>query len=70
MKKEEATVLLNELGAHNLVDPNLVLIEHNGPGRYRLQIRGDYDRAKITLFIRKRELSCKIKDNYLTISRL
>ena len=68
MKKEEATVLLNELGANKLVNPNLVLIEHKEQDRYRLQIRGDYDRHAIALFIRKRELSCKINNDYLTIS--
>ena len=68
MKKDEATVLLNELGANNLVNPRLVLIEHNEPDRYRLQIRGDYDRSAIALFVRKRDLSCKMNNNYLTIS--
>jgi len=69
MKKEEATVLLNELGASNLVNPRLVLIEHNEPDRYRLQIRGDYDRSAIALFVRKRALSCKMNNNYLTVSK-
>jgi hypothetical protein len=69
VKKEEATVLLNELGANNLVNPKLVLIEVKEPDRYRLQIRGDYDRHAIALFVRKRELSCKISNSYLTISR-
>jgi hypothetical protein len=68
MKKEEATVLLNELGANNLVNPKLVLIEHNEPGRYRLQIRGDYDPQAIKLFVRKKALSCKMNNNYLTVS--
>jgi len=68
MKKEEATVLLNELGANKLVNPKLVLIEHKEPDRYKLQIRGDYDRHAIALFIRKRKLSCKMNNNYLTIS--
>ena len=67
MKKEEATVLLNELGANNLVNPRLVLIEQKEPDRYRLQVRGDYDRHKIELFIRKRGLSCKMNNNYLII---
>ena len=70
VKKEDAIVLLNELGANNLVNPTLVLIESKEPDRYRLQIRGDFNRHAIALFIRKRELSCKIKNNYLTISRL
>ncbi len=68
MKKEEASVLLNELGANKLVNPQLVLIEHKEPDRYRLQIRGDYDRQAIAQFVRKRALSCKMSDNYLTIS--
>ena len=68
MKKEEATVLLNELVANKLVNPKLVLIEHKKPDRYRLQIRGDYDRHAIELFIRKRDLLCKMNNNYLTIS--
>lgn len=68
MKKEEAAVLLNELGANKLVNPQLVLIEHKEPDRYGLQIRGDYDRRAIAQFVRKRALSCKMSDNYLTIS--
>ena len=68
MKKEEATVLLNELGANKLVNPQLVLIEHKELDRYRLQIRGDYDRQAIAKFIRKRALSCKMSNDYLTIS--
>ena len=68
MKKEEATVLLNELGANKLVNPKLVLTERKEPDRYRLQIRGDYDRQAIAVFIRKRKLSCKINNDYLTIS--
>ena len=68
MKKEEATILLNELGANKLVNPQLVLIEHKEPDRYGLQIRGDYDRHAIAQFIRKRALSCKMNNNYLTIS--
>jgi hypothetical protein len=68
VKKEEATVLLNELGANKLVNPKLVLIEQKETDRYQLQIRGDYDRHAIAQFIRKKDLSCKIKDEYLTIS--
>jgi RIO-like serine/threonine protein kinase len=68
MKQEEATVLLNELGANKLVNPKLVLIENKEPNGYQLQIRGDYDRYAIALFIRKRKLSCKMENNYLTIS--
>ncbi len=70
MKKEEAIVLLNELGANNLVNPQLVLIEHDEPDGYRLQIRGDYDRSAINLFVKKRALSCKMNNNYLTVSKL
>jgi hypothetical protein len=69
VKKEEATNLLNELGANNLVNPKLVLIEVAEPDRYRLQIRGDYDRHAIALFVRKKALSCKMKNGYLTIFR-
>jgi hypothetical protein len=68
VKKEDATVLLNELGANNLVNPKLVLIEHEESDRYRLQIRGDFDRSAIARFVRKRALSCKMNDTYLTIS--
>ena len=67
MKKEEATVLLNELGVNKLVNPKLVLIERKEQDRYRLQIRGDCDRHAIALFVRKRELSCKMNNDYLTI---
>ena len=68
MKKEEAIVLLNELRANKLVNPKLVIIEHKEPDRYQLQIRGEYNRQAIALFIRKRGLSCKMNNNYLTIS--
>ncbi len=67
MKEEEATVLLNELGANKLVNPKLVLIERKESDGYRLQIRGDYDRHAIALFVRKKELTCKMNNNYLTI---
>jgi hypothetical protein len=67
MKKDEATVLLNELGVNKLVNPKLVLIERKEQDRYRLQVRGDYDRHAIALFVRKRELSCKMNNDYLTI---
>ena len=67
MNKEEATVLLNELGANKLVNPKLVLIEQKEQDIYRLQIRGDYDRHAIALFVRKKDLSCKMNNDYLTI---
>jgi len=67
VKKEEATALLNELGANKLVNPKLVLIEQKETDKYQLQIRGDFDRHAIALFIRKRHLSCKLNNNYLTV---
>jgi hypothetical protein len=67
LKKAEATALLNELAANRLVNPQLVLIEQKEPDRYRLQIRGDYDRHAIDMFVRKKQLLCEMKNNYLVI---
>ena len=67
MKKEEAIALLTELGANQLVNPNLVLLEQREPDKYGLQIRGDYNRQSIVTFLRKRHLSFKMNNDYLII---
>ena len=68
MKKEEAIALLTELGANQLVNPNLVLLEQIEPDKYRLQIRGDYNRQLIMVFLKSRHLSFEQRNNdYLII---
>jgi hypothetical protein len=67
MNKEEAIALLTELGANQLVNPNLVLLEQGEPDKYRLQIRGDYNRQLIMVFLKGRDLSFEMSNDYLTI---
>jgi hypothetical protein len=67
MKKEEATTLLKELGDNQLVSVHLVLLEQKEPGKYQLQIRGDYNRQLLATFLRKRHLAWEIRNDYLTI---
>ena len=67
IKKEEAEALLKELSANDLVQPSLVLIEQSSPDKNQLQIRGDFDRHRIELFLRKKKVSCKKSDDYLVV---
>jgi hypothetical protein len=68
MNRKEAIALLRELGANQLVNPNLVLLEQREPDRYRLQIRGDYNRQLIIVFLKKRGLSFEqMNSDYLII---
>ena len=68
MNRKDAIALLRELGANQLVNPNLVLLEIREPDRYRLQIRGDYIRQLIMVFLKKRGLSFEQMNNdYLII---
>jgi hypothetical protein len=67
MKREEAVELLKELNANQLVSPHLVLIEQKDSGNYQLQIRGDYNRQAIGVFIKKKHFACEMKDNDLII---
>jgi len=68
MNREEAIAILLELGTNQLVNPNLVLLEQREPDRYQLQIRGDYSRQLIMVFLKNRDLSFEQMNNdYLII---
>ena len=68
MNREEAIAILLELGTNQLVNPNLVLLEQREPDRYQLQIRGDYSRQLIMVFLKNRALSFEQMNNdYLII---
>ena len=68
MNRDEAIAILLELGTNQLVNPNLVLLEQREPDRYQLQIRGDYSRQLIMVFLKNRDLSFEQMNNdYLII---
>ena len=67
MNRKEAITLLSELSANQFLNPNLVLLEKKDPERYRLQIRGDYNRQSIVSFLRKRHLSFEMSNDYLIV---
>ena len=68
MNRDEAIAILLELGTNQLVNPNLVLLEQREPDKYRLQIRGDYNRQLIMVFLKNRDLSFEQMNNdYLII---
>jgi len=67
MNRKEAITLLSELGANQFLNPNLVLLEKREPERYRLQIRGDYNRPSIVAFLKKRHLSFEMSNDYLIV---
>ena len=69
MNRKEAAMILSELGANQLVNPNLVLIEQKSPEKSQLQVRGDFDRRRIESFLKKKNLSFEMKNDYLTISK-
>jgi hypothetical protein len=64
---KEAIAVLSELGANQLVTPNLVLIEQREPNKYELQIRGDYNRQVIVAFLKNKHLSFRMNNDYLII---
>jgi len=57
MHRYEAVVLLKELGAENLIQPTLVLIEQRRPDNYQLCMKGNYDRFRLENFIKKFDLA-------------
>ena len=65
--QKRGAVILSELGANQLVNPNLVLIEQRSPDKNQLQIRGDFDHRRIELFLKKKHLLFEMKNDYLTI---
>ena len=67
MKRTEAVALLKELEAEQLIQPTLVLIEQRCPDRFQLQIRGDFNRQQIEIFLKKRHFSFEMNNDYLVI---
>jgi hypothetical protein len=68
VNRKEAIAVLSELASNQLVNPNLVLLEQREPDRYQLQIRGDYSRQLIMVFLKNRALSFEQMNNdYLII---
>ena len=59
MQRYEAVALLKEMGAQNLIQPSLVLIEERKPDRYELQIKGFYDLESIKGFAKQYDLAVK-----------
>lgn len=67
MNRKEAIALLSEFSANQFLNPNLVLLEKGDLDRYRLQIRGDYNRQSIVALLRKKRLSFEMSNGYLTV---
>jgi hypothetical protein len=67
MNEKEAIALLSELSANQFLNPNLVLLEKRDLDRYRLQIRGDYNRQSIVSSLRKKHLSFEMNNGYLIV---
>ncbi len=67
VKREEAVALLKELGSVSLIQPSLVLIEKRKSDSYQLQIRGDYNRQLIGIFLKKRHFSFEMSNDYLIV---
>jgi hypothetical protein len=57
MQRYETVALLKEMGAQNLIQPSLVLIEERKPDRYELQIKGFYDLDLIRIFAQQYNLT-------------
>ena len=67
MNEKEAIALLSEFSANQFLNPNLVLFEKRDIDRFRLQIRGDYNRQSIVASLRKKRLSFEINNGYLIV---
>jgi hypothetical protein len=67
VKREEAVALLKELGSVSLIQPSLALIEKRKSDSYQLQIRGDYSRQLIGVFLKKRHFSFEMSNDYLIV---
>jgi hypothetical protein len=66
MHRKEAIALLSELGANQLVNPNLVILEQSKPDNYKLKIKGNYNFKEIEVFLKNRFSIEEIK-NFLII---
>jgi hypothetical protein len=67
LDRKKAVALLKELVTEQLLQPSLVLIEKRKPDRYQLQIKGDYDRKQIGMFLENRGFSLEENEDYLVI---
>ena len=66
MNRREAIALLSELGANQLVNPNLVLLDEITLGNYELKLKGTYDLPQIVIFL-KNKFSLEERKDYLII---
>ena len=66
MDRKEAIALLGELGANQLVNPNLIIIEELELGNYQIKLKGNYEISKIIAFLKNRFLLKESMD-YLII---
>ena len=69
VNRKEAIALLVELGSHELVSPDVVVLELRSPEEYHLKIMGGYNFKDIGFFLKNRFLTEESK-NYLVISTL
>lgn len=67
MNRKEAIALLSEFSANQFLNPNIVPLEKRDLDRYRLQIRGDYNRQSIVASLRKKRLSFEMNNGYLIV---
>jgi hypothetical protein len=67
LERKEAITLLKELGKEHLIQPSLVLIRQITLNSYQLEIKGDYDRQLIEIFLKVRGFSYEEKKDYLVI---
>jgi len=66
LDRKEAIALLVELGSHQLVNPDLVILEQRKLNKYQLKIKGNYNFKDVGLFLKNRFCLEEI-NNYLII---
>jgi hypothetical protein len=69
LNRKEAIDLLVELGASQLVSPNIVVVEQKKLDNYQLKIKGNYSIHEIGMLLKNRFSIEEIK-SYLIISSL
>jgi hypothetical protein len=69
LDRKEAVALVKELGDRELIKPTFVIINRDKPNRYNVQIKGDFDRKEIELFLKNRGYSFEENNDYLIISK-
>jgi hypothetical protein len=68
LQRKEAVALIKELDNNQLlVSPNMVIIENQKAGHYQIKIKGEYNYKEIEIFLKNREYSYKISNDYLII---